>query len=103
MSKRLTNTRLRQWRIANELTLEELSDLTGASVSMLSLTERGLRRMRPSTKVTVARRLGVPVRDLFEVEDLEQVHPEQPPEEGRALTSVGSAPPDPGKEAMALE
>jgi hypothetical protein len=35
---------------------------------MLSRAERGERRLAPLTRVKVARRLGVPVRDLFEVE-----------------------------------
>lgn len=64
------NSRLREWRINNNLTLEEESDLTGVSVSMLSLAERGLRNLRPATKVKIARRLGVPVRELFEVEEI---------------------------------
>ena len=67
----LLNSKLRQWRVGNELTLEEMSDLTGLSVAMLSRVERGERRLAPLTRVRVARRLGVPVRSLFDVEDLD--------------------------------
>jgi transcriptional regulator with XRE-family HTH domain len=60
-----------EWRTSEELTLEEVSDLTGLSVSMLSRAERGLRQVSPQTKVLVARRLGVAIHDLFEVDELE--------------------------------
>jgi transcriptional regulator with XRE-family HTH domain len=63
-----TISRLRRWRKANDLSLDELADLTGISKPMLSRAERGERRLAPLTRVKVARRLGVPVRDLFEVE-----------------------------------
>lgn len=66
-------SKLGQWRTQEGLTLEELADLTGLSASMLSRVERGLRRLKPATRVVVARRLGVPIRDLFEVEDIEEV------------------------------
>lgn len=67
----LLNNRLRLWRAENGLTLEELSDLTGLSVSMLSRAERGDRQLAPLTRVRVARLLGVRVRDLFDVEELD--------------------------------
>ena len=50
---------LRQWRTDHDLTLEEISDLTGLSVPMLSRVERGKRRLAPLRRVAVARRLGV--------------------------------------------
>jgi transcriptional regulator with XRE-family HTH domain len=68
-TSRLTS-KLFRWRADAGLTLEEVSDLTGLSVAMLSRVERRKRQMRPETKVRMARRLGVPVRDLFEVEEL---------------------------------
>lgn len=61
-------SRLRTWRLQQQLTLQEIADLTGVSQPMLSQVERGLRELAPLTKVKVARRLGVPVRDLFDVE-----------------------------------
>jgi transcriptional regulator with XRE-family HTH domain len=67
--------RLRSWRIEAELTLEEVADLTGLSLSFLSLLERGKRQARPATKVAMARRLGVPVRDLFGVDPLDDEGP----------------------------
>lgn len=59
---------LRQWRIGADLTLDDLEDLTGISKAMWSRVERGERTMAPLTRVRVARRLGVRVRDLFPVE-----------------------------------
>lgn len=65
-------TKLAAWREAEGITLQEQSDLTGLSVSTLSRLERGMRKVRPATKVRIARRLGVPIRELFEVEELDE-------------------------------
>jgi transcriptional regulator with XRE-family HTH domain len=54
------------------MTLSEVSDLTGLSIPMISRLERGQRSLRPENRVIMARRLGVPVRALFEVEALEE-------------------------------
>lgn len=62
--------RLRLWRAHAGLTLEEVSDLTGLSPAMLSRVETGQRQLAPMTRVRVARCLGVPIRDLFDVEDV---------------------------------
>jgi transcriptional regulator with XRE-family HTH domain len=75
-------TRLRLWREAAGLTLQEFCDLTGTTTSMLSRAEREapvpgtggrewapLKSFAPLTKARIARRLGVRVADLFEVED----------------------------------
>jgi transcriptional regulator with XRE-family HTH domain len=72
MSPRLKN-RLRLWRLANGYTLEEVADLTGYSVSMLSRAERGERVFSPNAKIRVARCLGVRIAELFEVEQLAEV------------------------------
>jgi transcriptional regulator with XRE-family HTH domain len=66
------DNRLRLWRVRNGLTEAEIADLTGLSESMVSLTERGLRRLAPLTKARVARCLGVPIRDLFDVEEIDE-------------------------------
>jgi transcriptional regulator with XRE-family HTH domain len=63
----------REWRQTAGLTLEEVSDLTGITISVLSRVERGQRNLRPMTKVRVARRLGVPISALFPVEREEVV------------------------------
>ena len=68
MAQRAIDTKLREWRVRRRLTLREISDLTGISPPMLSLAERGERRLAPLTKVAIARRLGAPLRELFEVE-----------------------------------
>jgi transcriptional regulator with XRE-family HTH domain len=60
-------SKLREWRASHGLTLEELSDLTGLSVPMLSRAERGERQLSPLRRVEVARILGVRVRDIFPV------------------------------------
>jgi transcriptional regulator with XRE-family HTH domain len=65
-----TSTRLYKWRITAGLSLEEESDLTGYSTAMLSLAERGLREFSPMAKVQIARRLGVAISDLFEIEPI---------------------------------
>lgn len=62
--------RLRQWRAENDYTLDDVAGLTGLSESMLSRVERGERTLSPRARVMVARRLGVPVRDLFPPEDV---------------------------------
>jgi transcriptional regulator with XRE-family HTH domain len=64
-------SRLRLWRTEQGWSLDDLSGLTGLSTAMLSLVERRKREMAPATKVRVARRLGVRVSDLFEVEPAE--------------------------------
>lgn len=74
MSERLKN-RLRLWRADAGLTLEEVSDLTGVSTAMLSRAERGERQLAPMTRVRVARRLGVPIHELFEVEAIDEAGP----------------------------
>jgi transcriptional regulator with XRE-family HTH domain len=71
-----TFNRFRRWRLANELTLAEVADLVGISVAMVSRVERGERVLAPLTKVRVARRLGVPLRELFEPDPL----PGEPPD-----------------------
>jgi transcriptional regulator with XRE-family HTH domain len=65
-------TKLREWRVGNDYTLQEVADLTGVSESMLSLVERGRRNLSPRARVTVARRLGVPIGELFEVDPVEE-------------------------------
>jgi transcriptional regulator with XRE-family HTH domain len=59
--------KLRDWRERQRLTLEDVSDLTGLSISMISRLERGERRLKAPKKVLLARRLNVRVRDIFEV------------------------------------
>ena len=62
--------RLLAWRIANGLTLQDFSDLTGLNVPVLSRLERGERQPHPVTKVKIARRLAVNVSELFEAEPM---------------------------------
>mgnify|MGYP001429696573 FL=1 len=71
-STRLRN-RLRLWRASTGLTLDEVADLTGLSKAYLSRLERGERHATPRTKVQIARRLGVAISAIFDVEPLEEV------------------------------
>lgn len=63
---------LREFRRRHRLTLEDVSGLVGISVPMLSRVERGERNFSPLRKVAVAKRLGVPVGELFPPEPLEE-------------------------------
>lgn len=77
-SRPSATTKFRRWRVENSLTLEEVSDLTGLSVSALSRVERGERQLRPQMRVLVARRLGVPLRTLFEVQEIKDEELDEP-------------------------
>ncbi|TDV40104.1 helix-turn-helix domain-containing protein [Actinophytocola oryzae] len=64
-------TKLRAWRTAQGYTLAEVAGLTGLSEAMLSRVETRQRNLAPRQRVVMARRLGVQVAELFEVEPLE--------------------------------
>lgn len=68
---RVLDNPLRRWRMGNELTLNEVADLTGLFKAYLSGMERGELVASVLTRVKFARRLGATVRDLFEVDPLE--------------------------------
>lgn len=70
MDSKLANeeSRLRCWRRENGYSLQETAALTGYSVPMMSRVERGERNLSPRAKVQVARRLGAPIGDLFDIE-----------------------------------
>lgn len=61
------------WRTGQGFSQQESADLAGCSLSMWSRAERGERVFSPTMKVAIARRLGVSVADLFEVEPLGDV------------------------------
>lgn len=63
-----SKTRLAEWRRRSGITLAEVSGLTGLSTAMLCLVENGKKSFSPRAKLTVARRLGVTVQELFELE-----------------------------------
>ena len=73
----VVSSRLRKWRVGAGLTLTEVADVTGVSVAMMSRLERGQRHLRLETKVKLARRLGVRIADLFEVEPIEELAEEE--------------------------
>lgn len=59
---------IRRLRNHRGLTLQDVADRTGVSVSMLSMLERGIAGGSISTLVAVASALGVHMSDLFEQE-----------------------------------
>lgn len=61
-------TRLALWRAHQKLTMREASDLTGLSPSMWSRLESGERRASRELKLRISRALGVPISELFEVD-----------------------------------
>jgi len=65
-------TKLSRWRTETGMTLQEVADLTGASMAMLNRLERGERQAVPAMKVRIARGLRVRVADLFEVEEFDE-------------------------------
>ena len=62
---------LQAWRLKNNLSLQDMSDLVGLSVTHLSRVERRMNKLAPLTKRDVASRLRVRIGDLFEVEPIE--------------------------------
>lgn len=60
------SARLRDWRKQHDVTLAELADVTGYSISMLSRVERGGRDLDALARIRMARVLGVRVRDIFQ-------------------------------------
>ncbi|MDQ3531402.1 MAG: helix-turn-helix domain-containing protein [Actinomycetota bacterium] len=66
-----TSSPLSRWRRGAGWTLQEVADVVGCSTAMISRLERGQRNASPKLRIAMARRLGVAVGDLFEVEPLE--------------------------------
>jgi len=58
--------RMRHFRAAADLTLEQLGSAVGVAPSQLSLMENGKREPRLSLLSAIARRVGVPVSELLE-------------------------------------
>lgn len=70
MNRTRTKTnRLRAYRIQKRFTLQDIADLTGFSVALLSRAERGERSLSPDAKVTLARCLNVRVAELFDPDE----------------------------------
>jgi transcriptional regulator with XRE-family HTH domain len=72
---RIVGQRIRQRRQRIGMTLNDLGDRTGVSVSMLSMLERGLAAASIGTLVAVSSALGVQMRDLFEHPDVDDDSP----------------------------
>jgi transcriptional regulator with XRE-family HTH domain len=66
----MTSPRIRDIRLQRGWTLAEAAALAGISISMLSRLERGERRLTPAGMVELARRLGIPVDEAFDLPPL---------------------------------
>jgi transcriptional regulator with XRE-family HTH domain len=69
---RVVGERIRQRRKRIGMTLNDLAERTGVSVSMLSMLERGLAGASIGTLVAVSSALGVQMRDLFDQPQVDQ-------------------------------
>lgn len=69
----MTTSRFKLWRQQEGLSLREVADLTGVSVPMLSLVERGQRTLSRRSKVAISRRLHTPISELFEIESFLEI------------------------------
>lgn len=65
----LVGARIRAMRSRQQLTLRDVAERTGVSVSMLSMLERGVSTASVGTLVAVASALGVHMYDLFAHKD----------------------------------
>jgi transcriptional regulator with XRE-family HTH domain len=65
----LVGARIRSLRSRQGLTLKDVAERTGVSVSMLSMLERGVATASVGTLVSVASALGVHMYDLFDRPD----------------------------------
>lgn len=63
--------RIRDIRIAREMTLQALADATGLSTSMLSLVERGRASPSIGSLIVIASSLGITMSDLVAAEPLQ--------------------------------
>lgn len=65
----IVGARIRAMRLRQQLTLRDVAERTGVSVSMLSMLERGVSTASVGTLVAVASALGVHMYDLFAHKD----------------------------------
>jgi len=61
----MVRNRLRQWREEMGWSQDEVGAICGLSGMMISMLERGVRDLAPTTRIEVSRKLGVSVRELF--------------------------------------
>jgi len=71
----LVGARVRALRLRQDLTLKDVAERTGVSVSMLSMLERGVASASVGTLVSVASALGVHMYDLFDHPDGQNASP----------------------------
>ena len=56
---------LREWRLANGMTLRELAEKTGLDYRYLNQLEKGLRAGTPNTWIKIAQELQVSAKTFF--------------------------------------
>ncbi|GAA1143008.1 helix-turn-helix domain-containing protein [Nocardioides aquiterrae] len=87
----MVGARIRTLRSRQNLTLKDVADRTGVSVSMLSMLERGVATASVGTLVSVASALGVHMYDLFDHPAHIEASPVTPVEEQTVMrTSEGT-------------
>jgi len=64
--------KLRQTRVQRRLTQEKFAEAVGISVDFLSLVERGVNAPSFENLEKIAKRLRVPVAELFRFDDLRE-------------------------------
>jgi transcriptional regulator with XRE-family HTH domain len=83
--------RIRTLRSRQALTLKDVAERTGVSVSMLSMLERGVASASVGTLVSVASALGVHMADLFDHPEGDEASPVKRKDEQAVLsTSEGT-------------
>lgn len=63
--------KLKAWRTSQGLSQQEVGDLVGLNVASISRIESGERGVATLTRVRIARRLGVRIADIWDVEPVE--------------------------------
>jgi hypothetical protein len=67
------SNRMLEWLGEHDVTITDVSGLSGYSVAYLSLISRGKRTPPPRVKIAIARAVQARVGDLFPAESQEQV------------------------------
>jgi len=64
----MSEKKLAAYRKREGMSLQDLSAITGFTAAHLSFVERGKRNLSVRGKLLLARRLGVPIRRLFDIQ-----------------------------------
>lgn len=72
MKEEAVTSKMKKIRRQKQMTLKDMSRLTGFSISFLSQMERGISPVTLTSLKKISNALGIPVRDLFMEEDEEK-------------------------------